>query len=153
MGLSLQVLTLLCDINRRELTHCYSFLWDADEVRFLDQSILAKHTNPDERHAHCPCCAFNKEREQDTNHEVLIHSESHATVRGIEYHTHDFVYIAAVSNRPYYIGQVRRFVISKTLTVADSRVELTRLGRFDDVVRDTRASHVKKDEVNHVSSQ
>ncbi|KAF8495303.1 hypothetical protein JB92DRAFT_2993870 [Gautieria morchelliformis] len=123
--------------------HC-SFLWDVAEARFLDQAILQQPGH--NRGPQCPCCAFNDRRDRDTIHESFIHSETSGEVQGIEYHKDDFVYIAAKPDQPYLIGQIRRFIVDRELTVQNSKVELTLLGRFDDVARAMEGSGARQDE-------
>jgi hypothetical protein len=126
----------------------YSFLWDAAEARFLDQAIL-QQPGPNQG-PQCPCCAFNDRCNRDTVHESFIHSETFGEVQGIEYHKDDFVYIAAKLDHPYLIGQICRFIVDQDLTVQNSKVELTLLGRFDDVARAMKGSGTQQDEVRYI---
>lgn len=122
-------------------------MWDADEARFLDQAIL-QQPGPDNGPPRCPCCIFNDKRNQDTILETFIHSETSGEIRGIKYHKHDFVFIAAKPDHPYLIGQIRRFIVDRKLTVHNSKVEVTLFGRFDDVARAMEErSDIRMDEV------
>ncbi|KAF8590035.1 S-adenosyl-L-methionine-dependent methyltransferase [Ramaria rubella] len=124
--------------------HC-SFLWDAQKACFLDQSVL-RRTGAVMGFPHCPCCSFIKKRDQEETHETLLHSDTYAEVRGVKYHKNDFVYIAANESFPYLIGQIRCFTVDRNFTLDKSKVELTLLGRFDDVARALNGSEVQQDE-------
>ena len=127
----------------------FSFLWDATETRFLDQAAF-QQPSPIKGHPNCPSCAFAEKSNRDTNEDMFLHSEISGEVRGIKYHKDDFVYIAANPNHPYLIGQIRRFIVDSKFTVHNSNVELTLLGRFDDVARSARRPGVQQDEVGDV---
>ncbi|KIJ27818.1 hypothetical protein M422DRAFT_37561, partial [Sphaerobolus stellatus SS14] len=113
--------------------HC-GYMWDASALRFKGISTILCDSPSGERE--CMACDLKEEQDRIADDEVSHLSKGHLTLRGIDYHKHDFVYIAEKENHPYLIGQIQQFIFGKELKKpSDPQVKVRILGRFDDVIR------------------
>lgn len=124
-------------------------MWDAAESRFVD--IPSKLKEPPSGRPVCQACKLRDERKVIEENEVVPYDKTHISLRNLHYHQHDFVYIAAESQRPYLIGQVDRFIIPKNpQSPDDCEVRVKILGRYDDIAETLYGAEVGKDEASRV---